>query len=139
MSISFCAAVGRKLPKTSLSLQPRPDGVTLKDTFVNIRDSGELVTNLGHAATGPRSASIGFRLDPDVDEFEAVGVERANCEVVRAPRIKGAPIALECVVDRIFAVGDLNNHVVWANVVRFHVRDEVLLENGRVDIGAPYR
>jgi flavin reductase (DIM6/NTAB) family NADH-FMN oxidoreductase RutF len=89
--------------------------------------------------TGPRSAPIGFRLDPDVDEFEAVGAERANCEVVRAPRIKGAPIALECVVDRIFAVGDLNNHVVWANVVRFHVRDEVLLENGRVDIGAPYR
>src|SRR5262245_35287160 len=44
--ISFFTAVGRKPPMVSLSLQPRMDGVTLKDTFVNMRDTGEFVTNL---------------------------------------------------------------------------------------------
>src|SRR3954453_1982780 len=44
--ISFFTAVSRKPPMVSLTLQPQADGVTLKDTFVNIRDPGEFVTNL---------------------------------------------------------------------------------------------
>jgi FO synthase len=36
------------------------------------------------------------------------------------PRIKSAPIAFECVLDRIIPVGDLGDHVVWGEVVRFH-------------------
>jgi flavin reductase (DIM6/NTAB) family NADH-FMN oxidoreductase RutF len=42
---SFFTVVGRKPPVVSLSMQHRSDGVTLKDTFVNIRDTGEFVTN----------------------------------------------------------------------------------------------
>ena len=29
-----------------LNMQPRSDGVTLKDTFVNMRDTGEFVVNM---------------------------------------------------------------------------------------------
>jgi flavin reductase (DIM6/NTAB) family NADH-FMN oxidoreductase RutF len=29
-----------------INLQPRSDGVTLKDTFVNIRETGEFVANM---------------------------------------------------------------------------------------------
>jgi flavin reductase (DIM6/NTAB) family NADH-FMN oxidoreductase RutF len=43
--ISFFTAVGRKPPVLSLTMQHRSDGVSLKDTFVNIRDRGEFVTN----------------------------------------------------------------------------------------------
>ncbi|MET8206137.1 flavin reductase, partial [Streptomyces sp. NPDC005373] len=42
--ISFFTVVGRKPPRISLSIQPRSDGATLKDSFVNIRDTGEFVT-----------------------------------------------------------------------------------------------
>jgi hypothetical protein len=31
----------------SISLQPRADGVSLKDTFINIRDTGEFVAGRG--------------------------------------------------------------------------------------------
>jgi flavin reductase (DIM6/NTAB) family NADH-FMN oxidoreductase RutF len=41
---SFFTVVGRKPPVVSLSMQHRSDGVTLKDSFVNIRDTGEFVT-----------------------------------------------------------------------------------------------
>ncbi len=118
--ISFFTAVGRKPPMISLSLQPRSDGVTLEDTFVNIRDTGEFVTNLAtlpHAHEMHRSA---FEFDSEVDES----------------RVKGAPIAMECKVERIIPVGDLNDHVVWGRVVRFHVRDDIYLERGRIDTGA---
>jgi flavin reductase (DIM6/NTAB) family NADH-FMN oxidoreductase RutF len=134
--ISFFTAVGRKPPIVSLTLQPRSDGTTLKDTFVNIRETGCFVTNivtLPHADEMHRSA---FEFDSGTDEFEAVGVEKAASEVVSVPRIKEAPISMECVVDRIIPVGDLHDHVVWGEVVRFHVRDDLYLDRGRIDTAA---
>ncbi|MGW5247814.1 flavin reductase family protein, partial [Streptomyces sp. NPDC004129] len=115
--ISFFTAVGRKPPMVSISLQPREDGVTLKDTFVNIRDTGEFVTNLVTLPQADAMHSSAFEFGPEVDEFEALGLEKAPSEVVRVPRVKGAPIAFECVVDRIMPVGDDGvDHVVWGRV-----------------------
>lgn len=134
--ISFFTVVGRKPPMVSLTLQPRADGVTLKDTFVNIRDTGEFVTNLPALPQAHDMHSSAVEFDPGVDEFDALGLEKEPSEVVRAPRIKGAPISFECVVDRIIPVGDELDHVVWGRVVKFHVRDDLYLERGRIDTAA---
>jgi flavin reductase (DIM6/NTAB) family NADH-FMN oxidoreductase RutF len=134
--VSFFTAVGRKPPMVSISLQPRSDGQTLKDTFVNIRDTGEFVTNLAVLLLADRVHRSAAEFDSSVDEFEALGLQKAPCEVVRAPRIKEAPISFECVVDRIIPVGDQHEHVVWGRVVRFHVRDDLYLERGRIDTAA---
>ena len=134
--ISFFTAVGRKPPVVSLSLQPLSDGVTLKDTFINIRDTGEFVTNLvtlPHAHQMHRTAA---EIDSNADEFAEVGLEKAPSEIVKPPRIKDAPIAFECVLERIIKSGDLGDHVVWGEVVRFHVRDDLYLERGRIDTAA---
>jgi hypothetical protein len=37
----FFTVVGRKPPVLSVTFQHRSDGVTLKDTYVNIRDTGD--------------------------------------------------------------------------------------------------
>jgi len=134
--ISFFTAVGRKPPMVSLSLQPRMDGVTLKDTFVNMRDTGEFVTNL---VTLPQAFAMhrtAKEWEPHEDEFAEVGLDKEQCEVVKSPRVKDAPIALECVVHRIFPVGDMHDHVVWGRVVRFHIRDDLYVGNNRIDTGA---
>src|SRR5271169_1560484 len=44
--ISFFTGAGRRPPMICINLQPGSDGVTLKDTFVNIRDTGEFVANM---------------------------------------------------------------------------------------------
>jgi flavin reductase (DIM6/NTAB) family NADH-FMN oxidoreductase RutF len=81
--------------------------------------------------------SSAFEFDPGVDEFEALGLEKEPSVVVRAPRVKGAPISFECVVDRIIPVGDDGvDHVAWGRVVRFHIRDDLYLERGRIDTAA---
>jgi flavin reductase (DIM6/NTAB) family NADH-FMN oxidoreductase RutF len=134
--ISFFTAVGRKPPMVSLSLQPRSDGVTLKDTFVNIRDTGEFVTNLVTLPQAHEMHKSAFEFPPEVDEFDAVGLEKEACEVVRAPRIKLAPIALECKLERIIPMGSLGDHVVFGEVVRFHIRDDLYLDRGRIDTAA---
>jgi flavin reductase (DIM6/NTAB) family NADH-FMN oxidoreductase RutF len=134
--ISFFTVVGRFPPVLSISLQPRSDGLTLKDTFVNIRDTGEFVVNLasiGQADAVHRSA---YEFDSDVDEFQTLCWERALSEVISAPRIAGAPISFECVVDRIIAMPPLDDHVVWGRVTRIRVRDDLYLPNGRIDVGA---
>lgn len=77
-----------------------------------------------------------FEFAPEVDEFDAVGLEKEACEVVRVPRVKGAPIAMECKLERIIPIGDLGDHVVFGEVVRFHIRDDIYLDRGRIDIGA---
>ena len=133
--ISFFTAVGRMPPIISLSLQPRSDGVTLKDTFVNIRDTGEFVVNMATLEQAHHMHRSAFEFDSDIDEFAAIGLEKDPSVVVRPPRVKGAPIALECKLERIIPMGDVD-HVVFGEVVRFHIRDDVYLAGGRIDTGA---
>jgi len=133
---SFFTVVGRKPPVLSISIQHRSDGVTLKDSFVNIRDTGEFVTNLVTLPLIDAMHRSAVEHPPDVDEFKVTGLKKAPSVVVRPPRVALAPVAMECKVDRIFTVGDFNDHVVWGRIVRFHIRDDIYLERGRVDTAA---
>ena len=134
--ISFFTVVGRMPPMLSISLQPRSDGVTLKDTFVNIRDTNEFVVNIATIDNADAVHRSAFEFDHDVDEFAALGLHKAASEVVSAPRIAEAPISFECEVNRIFEMPPLPDHVVWGRVKKIHVRDELYLPNGRIDVGA---
>ncbi|MFE5374892.1 flavin reductase family protein [Streptomyces mirabilis] len=133
--ISFFTVVSRIPPMVSLTLQPRSDG-TLKDTLVNIRDSGEFVTNLVTLPQAHEMHRSAIEFDSAQDEFDEVGLTKEACEVVKVPRVKDSPIAMECTLDRIIQVGNVNDHVVWGKVVRFHIRDDVYAQNGRIDTAA---
>ncbi|OCB13691.1 nitrilotriacetate monooxygenase [Mycolicibacterium porcinum] len=134
--VSFFTVVGRMPPILSISLQPRSDGVTLKDTFVNIRDTGEFVVNVATIAQADAVHRSAFEFDSGVDEFEALGLTKAPSATISAPRIAESPISFECVVDRIIPMPPLPDHVVWGRVTRIHVRDDLYLSRGRIDVGA---
>src|SRR5262249_12414839 len=71
--ISFFTVISRKPPRFSLTLQPKSDG-TVKDTYTNIRNTGEFVV---HTATFPQIEALhrsAVEFEPDVDEFDAVGL-----------------------------------------------------------------
>lgn len=133
--VSFFTVVGRIPPILSISLQPRSDGVTLKDTFVNIRDTNEFVVNIATIAQADAVHKSAVEFDSGVDEFDALGLDKAPSEVILAPRIAGAPISFECVVDRIIPMPPLPDHVVWGEVKRIHVRDDLYSSRGRIDVG----
>ncbi|MFE9823445.1 flavin reductase family protein [Streptomyces sp. NPDC005791] len=134
--VSFFTAVGRKPPMLSISLQPRSDGVTLKDTFINIRDTGEFVVNTPTLPLADQLHRSAFEFDSDVDEFTALGLETEASQVVRPRRVKDTPVAFECKVNRVIPVEGSLDHVVWGEVVRFYVRDDLYLERGCIDTGA---
>ncbi len=133
---SFFTAVGRKPPMVSISMQHRSDGVTLKDSFVNIRDTGEFVTNLVTLPLADAMHKSAFEHAPEVDEFAVTGLEKAPSTVVRPPRVANAPVAFECKLERLFTVGDHDDHVVWGRIVAFHIRDDLYLPGGRIDTAA---
>jgi flavin reductase (DIM6/NTAB) family NADH-FMN oxidoreductase RutF len=134
---SFFTVVGRKPPMLSITIQPRSDGVTLKDTYVNIHDTGEFVANLVTLPLAESMHKSAFEHPSEVDEFEAVGLEKGPSVVVRPPRVALAPVAMECKLEREFTVGDFDDHVVWGRVVRFHIRDDVYdPERSHVDTAA---
>jgi hypothetical protein len=43
---------------------------------------------------------------------------------------------MECRLEQILPMGDVNDHLVIGRIVRFHVADELALENGRIDTAA---
>ena len=133
---SFFTVVGRKPPMLSITMQPRANDVDLKDSFVNVRDTGEFVAHLVTLDHAHQMHQTARDFPPHTDEFEAVGLEKLPSEVVKPWRIAGPPVAMECKVDRIIPVGELDDHVVWGRVVRFHIRDDLYLEGGRVDTAA---
>ena len=133
---SFFTVVGRKPPVLSLTMQYRSDNVTLKDSFVNIRDTGEFVTNLVTLPLAAAMHKTAVEYPPAVDEFVATGLEKARCVIVRPPRVALSPVSMECKLERLFTVGDYDDHVLWGRVMCFHIRDDAYLEGGRVDTAA---
>jgi flavin reductase (DIM6/NTAB) family NADH-FMN oxidoreductase RutF len=134
--VSFFTGAGRKPLRIHLSLQTRSDGETLKDTFVNIRDTEEFVINMAVLPLADEVHRSAIEFDPHIDEFDALGIAKAPCEVVKAPRIKESPISLECVVFKIFGAEHSNDHIVWGEIVRLHIRDDLYLDSGRIDTAA---
>jgi flavin reductase (DIM6/NTAB) family NADH-FMN oxidoreductase RutF len=133
---SFFTVVGRKPPMLSITIQRRSNG-ELKDTYVNIRDRGEFVFNLVTLPLADNMHRSAVEHGSDVDEFEAIGIEKAPSVVVQPPRVALAPVAMECKLERDFTVGEFDDHVVWGRVVRFHIRDDVYdHEKGYVDTAA---
>ena len=79
-------------------------------------------------------AHLSFRRGP-TSSYE-VGLEKAPCEVIRAPRVAGAPISMECHKHAIIPLGEVGDHMVIGEVLRFHIRDDLYLERGRIDTAA---
>jgi flavin reductase (DIM6/NTAB) family NADH-FMN oxidoreductase RutF len=134
---SFFTVACRKPPILSISIQHRSDGTTLKDTYVNIRDTGEFTANLVTLPLAEQMHKTAFEHPAEIDEFEAAGIEKASSAIVRPPRVARAPVAMECKLEREFTVGDFHDHVVWGRVVRFHLRDDIFdIGNTHVDTAA---
>ncbi|MCT1514536.1 flavin reductase family protein [Dietzia cercidiphylli] len=105
-----------------------------KDSWRNIRDTGEFVVNIGTESLMEVMNETSAPLPADVDEFEVVGVHAEASDVVAAPRVAEAPIAFECRRHDIIEVG--NGTLLLGEVVSVAVDDDVLAEDGLPDFGS---
>ena len=109
-----------------------------KHTVLNAEETGWFVWNM--ATYDLREAvNISSMEWPDgVDEFEKAGVTRAACIDAPGPRVAESPAHFECRYLSTHRLRGNSAHgwveVVYGEVVRIHVKDEVLTAEGKLDI-----
>jgi flavin reductase (DIM6/NTAB) family NADH-FMN oxidoreductase RutF len=109
-----------------------------KDSVVNAESTGEFVYNMATYDLREAVNLSAQELPPDVDEFEVAGVTKAPSVKVKAPRVAESPINLECIYHetvRLPGKGVIGTtDIVIGQVVTIHVKDEVILPDGHIDI-----
>jgi flavin reductase (DIM6/NTAB) family NADH-FMN oxidoreductase RutF len=106
-----------------------------KDTIRNIELVPEFVVNLVSRELASVMNDTAALLPYGESEFARFGVAEAASIKVKAPRVALAPVAYECVLDRIVHIGNgpLAANVVFGRIVAGHVRDDVLGQDGMPD------
>jgi len=113
---------------------------TMKHSAANAIATGEFVFNL---CTRPLFDAMNISsgtLPEGESEFEAAGLERAPCRIVKAPRVAASPAALECRVVHSMQLHDvdgaaLEGWIIIGQVVGVHI-DDACIRDGRFDTAA---
>jgi flavin reductase (DIM6/NTAB) family NADH-FMN oxidoreductase RutF len=121
---SYFAAVTSAPPTLMVSIGKRK-GVP-KDTARNLLHTKQCVVQICHRPLAQAMVQTSAELQPDIDEFELIGLHATDAEKVKAPRVADAAIALECRVSQHLEVGDKRADVFFLEVVFAHLRDDVL-------------
>jgi flavin reductase (DIM6/NTAB) family NADH-FMN oxidoreductase RutF len=124
-------------PMVMFASNQTPDGKR-KDTVTNAEETGFFVWNM---ATWDLREAVNISaadFPPDVDEFAHAGVTKAACAVAPGPRVAESPVHMECryhSTTRLPGRGTMGTvDIVFGEVVRIHIRDDVVLPSGKLDI-----
>ncbi|NQV98655.1 MAG: flavin reductase family protein [Rhodospirillales bacterium] len=108
-----------------------------KDTLRNVEATGEFVCNMATWDLRDKMNASSAPVDADTNEFEIAGLEMAPSELVKPPRVKDAPIHMECVyVDTMELPCETpggRNVLVVGRVIGIHIKDAYMTD-GMVDI-----
>ncbi|MEO0328669.1 MAG: flavin reductase family protein [Pseudomonadota bacterium] len=114
-----------------------PDG-RRKDTVINAEETGWFVWNMATWDLRDAVNTSAMAVAADVDEFEAAVVSKAECVDAPGVRVAQSPCHFEC---RYVSTHRLPGNssvgwvdVVYGEVVRIHVSDDVITVDGKLDI-----
>ena len=134
---SFFNAVTSDPPMVMISFNGYHAHGGEKDTLHNIKSSGEFVVNMVPLALKNAMNETTANVDHDVDEFELAGLSKEASTLVKPPRVREAPIHLECAfhqeIELPCTLADSINRMIIGEVLGVHIRDEVLVD-GLIDL-----
>ena len=131
---SFFNAVAYLPPQVMFaSVSAKPDRPGTKDTLAHIAETGVFCVNIpSHALIDQMNASSEM-LPAGINEFQAAGIEAAECTTIDCPRVAGAPASLECRSTLIQRLPGEANWLVIGTVTGVHLRDDCI-KDGRFDL-----
>jgi flavin reductase (DIM6/NTAB) family NADH-FMN oxidoreductase RutF len=111
-----------------------------KDTITFVEETGEFVCNLATWDLREAVKETSWTFASGVNEMEAVGLEAAPSLLVKPPRVKAAPCALECKWLRTLRLDDIDGKpaprfIAFGQVIGVHI-DERFIKDGLVDTAA---
>jgi len=132
---SYFSIVSSSPPLLSVSVQRR-NGV-MKDTARNAAGRGELVIHIVDEASVEAVNMTAASLPSDESEAALAGLSPIASEIVAVPGIAGAKVRMECVLERSLPLGGSETapaaDLLIARVVRFHIANELIDDNGHID------
>lgn len=123
---------GHRPPMLMLSVGTR-DGAT-KDTYRNLIGNGQFVVNVAGFADASAVQASSQDFAPEESEVDRLGLSLLPGVAVAVPRLAHVAAAMECRMRDRVAYADSDNVIVVADIVWFHIRDD-LLSNGRIETG----
>ncbi|MES2844625.1 MAG: flavin reductase family protein [Pseudomonadota bacterium] len=124
-------------PMVMFAANPYADG-TRKHTVINAEQTGWFVWNMATYELREAVNISAMEWPEGVDEFEKAGVTKAPCIDAPGPRVAESPAHFECRYLSTHRLRGNSNHgwvdVVYGEVARIHVKDEVLRPDGKLDI-----
>ncbi|MFG3193880.1 flavin reductase family protein [Streptomyces omiyaensis] len=102
-----------------------------KDTLRNVEETGAFVVNFAPEGLFEQINATATDFPRGTSEFDACGVAREPSRRVKAPRVAGSPVALECELHSTLRIGD--STVVFGRVVHVAV-DDAYLTDGHPEI-----
>jgi flavin reductase (DIM6/NTAB) family NADH-FMN oxidoreductase RutF len=131
---SFYNAVAGFPPTIMFSVSERQTRLPhTKDTLRNVREVGEFVSHVATEDLADEMIISSADVPPGYNEFELAHLETIPSIHIRPLRILAAPVAMECHVTQIVPVEGSTNTMVLGRVLCFHIRDDLLRDNGLVD------
>jgi flavin reductase (DIM6/NTAB) family NADH-FMN oxidoreductase RutF len=109
---------------------------TTKHTYENVKRVPECVINIVNYSLVQQCSLSSVEYAAGVNEFIKSGVTELASEAVRVPRVAESPIQLECKVKEVIELGTEGGagNLVVCEIVRVHINDSILDENGRIDM-----
>ncbi len=132
---SFFNCFSSNPPILVFSSNRRVSNNTTKDTLRNIEQTREVVINVVNYSIVRQMALASIDYPEEVSEFEKSGLTPVKSDLVRPFRVEESPAQMECKVQQIIPLGEEGGagHLIICEVVRMHLREEVLDENGKIN------
>ena len=133
---SFFNVFGAKPPILIFSPARRVRDNTVKHTLDNVLQMKEVVINIVNYDIVQQMSLSSCEYPHGVDEFIKAGLTPIASDLVKPFRVKEAPVQLECKVLQVIPTGEEGGagNLVICEVVCMHVNDDVLNEQGMIDI-----
>jgi flavin reductase (DIM6/NTAB) family NADH-FMN oxidoreductase RutF len=108
---------------------------TPKQTFLNAKAVPEVVVNVVSYAMVEQMNIAAAPWEHGVSEFEKAGFTPVASDLVKPFRVAESPVQIECKVIDIkeFGVGGGSGKLIMAQIMKMHVKEEVLGEDGKID------
>ena len=132
---SFFNIFSTNPPILIFSPSRRGRDASTKHTLDNVMSIPEVVIHSVSQSMVYQTSLSSTEYDAETNEFLKAGFESIPSLSVQPPRIKNAPIAMECKVNEVKALGNGPGagNLVICEIKKIHVHEEVLDDDGKLD------
>jgi flavin reductase (DIM6/NTAB) family NADH-FMN oxidoreductase RutF len=132
---SFFNAYSSNPPTLVFSSNRRVRDNTTKDTYANIKATGEVVINMVSFNIVRQMSLASIEYPSDINEFEKAGFTPLASETVKPFRVAESPAQYECKVKQIIELGEHGGagNLFICEVQLLHINENILNEKGKID------